>query len=98
MVEAGPVRDVDDEQSASPVDWIRPADLFFGRPSWIPDMIPDPDQSPVTENWIVHQIKLQEKATKILQESREKHLKRAKRGHTEAHYREEEYVLIRFPQ
>ena len=78
-----------------------PADLFFGRPSWIPDMIPDPDQSPVTENWIVHQIELQDKATKILQELREKQLKRANRRRTEAHYREGEFVLIhkrRFPQ
>ena len=57
-----------------------PADLFFGRPSWIPDMIPDPEESPTTEKWIVSQIELQEKATKILQDAREKQLKRANRG------------------
>ena len=78
-----------------------PAELFFGRPAWLPDMVPDPEDSPKTREWIEHQIELQNLAAKRLQHLREMQLRRANRGRTEVHYSEGEYVLIhkrRFPQ
>ena len=78
-----------------------PAELFFGRPAWIPDMTTDPEDSPLTREWIEYQIEMQQKATKRLRALREIQLKRSNRGRTEAHYQENEYVLVhkrRFPQ
>ena len=78
-----------------------PSDIFFGRPSWQADAVPNPELAPACEEWLTAQLSMQEDAKKRIQHIREQRLKRANKGRSLAHYQEGQYVLIhkrRFPQ
>jgi len=44
----------------TPSTGFTPSDLFFGRPSWQPDVISDSDVNPSAEEWLSEQMSMQE--------------------------------------
>ena len=78
-----------------------PAELFFGRPTWMPDLVPEPDANPNVQSWIQTQMEMEKVATDRLKKLRAKQLTRVNRGRRTAQYRVNDYVLVhrrRFPQ
>jgi hypothetical protein len=78
-----------------------PSELFFGRPVWQPELVPDPDANPNVQSWIKDQMSLQESARERLKKLRESQLRRANKGRQSAAYVVNDYVLVnrkRFPQ
>ena len=59
---------------------ISPCELFWGRPAWIPDFVPDPEANPTVQSWINDQMEMQDKARKRLQKLREAYLHKANKG------------------
>jgi len=78
-----------------------PSELFFGRPTWIPECVPEPDGHPTVSTWIETQKDMETQARERLQKMRQKSLARANKGRKEASYKVGEYALVhkhRFPQ
>ena len=80
---------------------ISPCELFWGRPVWMPDFVPDPEANPTVQSWINDHMEMQDKARKSLQKLRESYLHKANKGRQDASYKVDDYVLVhkrRFPQ
>ena len=80
---------------------ISPCELFWGRPAWIPDFVPDPEANPTVQSWINDHMEMQDKARKRLQKLREAYLHKANKGRQDASFKVDDYVLVhkrRFPQ
>ena len=78
-----------------------PAELFFGRPAWIPELVPEPDANPTVQSWISHQLTIQQATVQRLKQLREKTLRRSNRGRSTAVYNINDYLMVhrnRFPQ
>ena len=78
-----------------------PHELFFGRPTWIPESPPEPDSNPSVESWVQEQAELCRIASRRLMAERLRRLRRSNKGRIDATYSVGDFVLIhrkRFPQ
>ena len=85
----------------NPQTGFSPSDLFFGRPTWTPELIPEPESTPIVESWVLEQKELCDIAGQRLRKLREKRMSPANKGRKEAKYQIGDFVLVhkkRFPQ
>ncbi len=64
----------------SPTTSLSPHEMFLGRLSWPLELVPEPNMSPDSHNWLTEQLLVQEQAHARLQKLRAAALKRANKG------------------
>ena len=78
-----------------------PHELFFGRPSWSPEVPIDPDTNPQVSSWVLEHAQMYENVSKTSKELGKKYVVRKNIGRDEASYSVGDLVLEhkkRFPQ
>ena len=85
----------------SPLTNLSPSEMFLGKPAWKMELVPEPNTSPQTHEWIMHQILAQEAASKRLEKLRTTTLKFANKKRIPSSFKENDFVLVhnrRWPQ
>lgn len=78
-----------------------PHELFFGKPTWNPDIPVDPEGTTTIDSWVIQQKEMCEIASREIARSRSKRLRKANAKRKRLEIQEGDYVLIhkkRFPQ
>ena len=78
-----------------------PHELFFGKPTWNPDIPVDPEGSTTIDSWVIQQKEMCEIASREISRSRSKRLRKANARRKHLDIQEGDYVLVhkkRFPQ
>ena len=71
-----------------------PSERFLGRPIWKFTLVPEITANPNVQTFLPDQMKMQEKASKILSHFRHVSNLRSKKGRTRSSYLPHDYVLV----